>query len=524
MKKIENYIFFFLLLIVTIVYFCVPILVTPDSVEYYEYLKIFDGTEPFSSWNVVRGPSLPIILYFGSLIFGNNALGFLATTYLFFLLTVFSLYYLLNQIFNLYKVSTWKKLVIKFFLVVFVLLNPILFGYSHALLTEFVGIPFAVISVILSWNWLRVDFFKTRRQYVLYTFIFAFLFVFLWFLKQPYFSLIFFPMLISSILSVFNNPNVKNVLQRAISFVFCIAVLLISMQLWKSALINSKIDYENGSNNSHFLSYGIIGGISNLRFDNEFDVAKPENLSDDNFISQEEKELIEKKLKNETSGGFNIVNVYSPSGVFLDRIVFAYEGEKFTAKDSISLFLNILTKYPKSLLESYYSNYLATINVYISSRSLSGIYYPIKTFTMTSHENYSIGLNYLGDVDNFKWIGEDNFQKVKPLYSFSMIDIEPSKYIDLYTSIYLAFFKILFLVLPTLTIFIVLQYLVKKYLQGKKHLHLENLGIIILSSALLHVLFHVFMGGIIDRYVFVVFPILLLGTLTTIFLNTPKRN
>ena len=58
--KIVGAILLFLLL--AVVYFQYPITIMPDSTEYYGYLKIFYGQEPFSSWNIVRGPTFPFFI------------------------------------------------------------------------------------------------------------------------------------------------------------------------------------------------------------------------------------------------------------------------------------------------------------------------------------------------------------------------------------------------------------------------------------------------------------------------------
>ena len=71
-----------LLIFLTAMYFCVPIIVMPDSTEYYDYLKIFYGISPLADWNVVRGFSLPLILFISTKIFGNNSFGLLTGTFM----------------------------------------------------------------------------------------------------------------------------------------------------------------------------------------------------------------------------------------------------------------------------------------------------------------------------------------------------------------------------------------------------------------------------------------------------------
>ena len=61
-----------LLALISYIWFSFTVMIMPDSTVYYGYLKIFYGEESFSNWNIVRGPSFPIILYIITLLFGRN--------------------------------------------------------------------------------------------------------------------------------------------------------------------------------------------------------------------------------------------------------------------------------------------------------------------------------------------------------------------------------------------------------------------------------------------------------------------
>ena len=64
MKKIKNNKTFIIIFIVmTVLFLSIPIFFMPDSIEYYRYLRIYYGIEKIANWNIVRGFSLPTILF-----------------------------------------------------------------------------------------------------------------------------------------------------------------------------------------------------------------------------------------------------------------------------------------------------------------------------------------------------------------------------------------------------------------------------------------------------------------------------
>ena len=64
MKKIlDKYKFILVLLVLVIIFFSSSLVLTFDSTHYLTYVNILEGNAPFSSWDIVRGPVFPIILY-----------------------------------------------------------------------------------------------------------------------------------------------------------------------------------------------------------------------------------------------------------------------------------------------------------------------------------------------------------------------------------------------------------------------------------------------------------------------------
>ena len=126
--KIVGAILLFLLL--AVVYFQYPITIMPDSTEYYGYLKIFYGQEPFSSWNIVRGPTFPFLLYMFTVLFGNTQLGLLIGSFILYcimLIIGFKFLKLIDYRNNFEKAMCY---IIYFLGIMF---NPMIIGYMHGL-------------------------------------------------------------------------------------------------------------------------------------------------------------------------------------------------------------------------------------------------------------------------------------------------------------------------------------------------------------------------------------------------------
>ncbi len=517
MNKYEKIVYLVLIFVFTIFYFVIPLLLTPDSVEYYTYLKIFNGVIPASSWNPVRGPVFPLVIYLGTLAFGDNMLGLLSASFCFFMLFYICLFFIIDWLYKNFQVNKTVRIFIDLIIILFILFNPILFGYFHVLLTEFVAIPISLLSCCICWIWCEMDYKKEKVHYILCCLYFVLSFVFLWFLKQPYVSGILFPLFISIILSIIRDKSIQNILRRSGIFLCCIVCLILSISWWSNFLTKNGVDYESSTTSQDFMVGGVIGGITNVRFDKNISSINLDNIKEIEFVSNDEEKIIKEDLSND--GLLNrtkIIGVISPSGELIDRMVYSYEGETFSLVDSVKLLFKILIKYPMVVLDSYFSGYLATINIYVSTRDpAENYYYPTKNISWQSHENSSIAVNYLDDDDNYKWLQSYDMQEVGNLYSRSFLSLSNSLFFRLFSQFHLIFFKFLYLLLPVLVVISVI-----KFFRSRKHIsrntRLYSFSVILLGFAFLHVIFHVFTGAIIDRYAFVVYPEIILGIILLI--------
>jgi len=159
------------------IYFLFPIMIMPDSTEYCGYLKIYNGEESFSNWNVVRGPSFSTVLFIITKLFSYSNFGILVGTFIFYLLVIFSGIFILKKIECSNKVC---RAIMYITYAICVILNPILIGYMHGLLTEFVAMPILVISAVLASLWIKKE---SKIAKIFIPIFLAVSCIFMWFLK-----------------------------------------------------------------------------------------------------------------------------------------------------------------------------------------------------------------------------------------------------------------------------------------------------------------------------------------------------
>lgn len=530
-KKFKYVIYFAIFILVTLLYFYIPLFVMPDSTEYYSYLKIFYGEVPFSEWNVVRGPTMPVILYIITLLFGNSANGILVGTYVFFMTLLVISFIILKKLFSHYKVNTLVKVLIALFYLITIVFNPILIGYYHGLLTEFIATTTALCSIIISFKWIYSDWYESKKQYFIYSITLAFLVIFSWFLKQPYVTITVSPFFIATIISIFRNRKIYNIFTKVIPFLLSIVLLVSSISLWKNILISNNVDYENGRNNEHFLSSAIVGGLTELKYSSNDSNTSEELIINDLFISKNNKNEMLKIINNKGNyKHFNLYDVYDNQGNIIKKYVLFYNDDSYTTKDALSFYMKVLFNKPLIMAKSYYYNYLATIDVFISARDDNGMYYPVKEYYPDfNHENRTIGTPYLYNHDNntnFLWLdGHYNYDAIKHLKVTYDINDFVSFVLGKLANGNFIMFKLLYLALPLLFIYAVFKYIYNRV--KKIHIYDEKwleFSILLFGFAVFNILLHVVLGAIIDRYVYIAIPEIILGLIILFTIKYGKND
>lgn len=522
--KINCKVILILLLIVAITYifFSFPIMVMPDSTEYYGYLKIFYGDESFSNWNIVRGPTFPLILFVITLLFSNSQIGLLIGAFVFYLLLLFFGIKILKKI-------TCKNNIVKTIMCILfsilIIFNPIIIGYMHGLLTEFVAIPCSVIFTFLSYTWLKGE--KKLHKIVLSISV-VLSCIFMWFLKQPYVFLALGPIVMASLISIFENKKLKNIFYRLGVCLACIIMIVVSSITWNIILIKNNVNMDTGRDTTSFVKTAILNGNTSFSIDFYEEHYTKEYILNSNLISQESKDEILKILNKESDyKSFKLINVFKDfksreEDNIEKKLVMFSTSKEYSTADSLKMYFNILYKYPLKTLKSYTFNYLAIANIVTSMRHRdANEYYPSLTDGFY-FENETIGQSIYRNETNMLWLSEDHYlyDNVRNLETNNnspmiMRNIA-NKSFNLYNTIY----RITTIVLPIVFIALIIK---KKYSTNKKYKEVLNLGIILTGTSLIHILFHAFTGAIIDRYGFVVFPAAVIGTLILLF-NKEKKD
>lgn len=496
-KKINIKIIFIIVLILT--YLIVPTFLYHDSIVYYDCAKILLGLDSFSSWNILRGPTLSIILYPFLLSLGNNEFSIRICT---------CFYYIVMLIIG-YKIIIKNKCNNKlslFFFIILIVLNPVLYGYYHILLTEFATTTLSVIHILISCYFLKLDY--NKKNYIIMLLFYILFFNIMWFLKQPYFTVAIIPCIIVAILKIKSKKDIfKSISLVIIPFVFLVCMIF----LWRGICIKSGINYDNGENSTYFLTTGVIYSNSNIRplFSDFF--YKIDFVKNYLYFSLDTKERIIYLLENNNTS-FDMYNVYNFDGTLKETILFEYKGDSPTIIESVKFAIQNIIKYPLISINSYFSNYLACIDIYISNRD-DNLIYPIKKRTKFYNENDKVGLYYQKDnINNMIFVSEQYQYKLENLivdYNYN-----PGILIKSMSMFQLKFYKIIYLLLPFIWVINLIQTIINK----KRY---QNV-FLMTTFVLFHIVSHVLTGGLIDRYVYITFPVYMIALIIWINLMVKK--
>ena len=505
MKK--KYLGLFLLL--TIFYFEYSVTILWDSAHYMSYVNIFEGVLPWSSWDVVRGPIFPLIIYFGNILFGKSSQGLIINTYIYYLLMLIFSYKLLLYFFDKVRLSKNKMNKLIVVIMFLIIINPIIFGFCHTLLTEFVAIALSVVSCYLAILWVDCDYDVDTKNFIWLSIYFILFTTIAWFLKQPYVSVVLFVFIIALIINIFQVKKFKNTIYRIGVLVLCLVFLVISMQGWNAFLRRMGNDPDSDRNPSNALGNQLILAIDSLKIDNNYDEISDIHYINYSKLSDEEKAEVKKLIKKKKE--YLIINHYKGKKIKEADYLLCDDGNVSTM-EALKYIFSLFVRHPVRVGEAYFTNYMSLIDVY-STSSLDGVgYYSNRKIDLLfSSEIATIGFRpYIYGSSNIFYMLPEMYDRVSNYeqanYTFKGLNI----IMRILGKIYLLLFKLLFLFLPLLLIIsIIVRMLSRGSINDKKCL---NLIIILLGFSFLHVMLHTVTGAILDRYIVPVFIPTFLGT------------
>ncbi len=491
-----------------LIFISVPIGVFPDSTVYTGYIKIFQGVAPISSWDMLRGPSFPFMIFLFITFLGGPMVGLLIGAYIIFLGMVYVLASVIKRFVEELKLNKRARIITYIFFSLAVVLNPIIFGYFHAVLTEYITMFMAVISCILAWKWMKVDFISSKAKYIGYTLAFSLIMVFMWFVKQPYLTVSLFPWLIAGILELTVKFNWRNLLQRMATLCVGVTSLVLGIVVWQSFLGMNGVNVSSSSGSSGFIGYGLMSGVSNGRLIKESKLTDVE-VDKDSYLNDEEKQKIKDAL-DDSDFTADVWVLYSANGQkIVDKIPVYYSSTSMPLGASVKLWTEITSSNPLLALDSYASNYLASSGAYGYRYNESNQFAPTKDLGFHGHENYSIGLLFLTYPSNMSdWTRERASE-------LGLIQIENQHarvrqiVYKIWGRPYIALFTLCSVLLPlllTLTIVFYSKERRKKKSKSQVIIRLYELVIILIGLSFTNMLFNAFFGALMDRYAYVTWP------------------
>ena len=528
-KKVKNifdnfnkkrlFLLLLLILILALLYLSFLPVISPDSTDYYNLSNIIKGILPLDQWWQLRGPTLPLIICIITFIFGDNPIGFLIGTFVFYMILVSCILLITRMVTRLFT-NRFAKIFTYISVVLLVVFNPLIIGYYHAMLTEFVATTVAIICCFMAYKWIDVMFRSgTRIKYILYTIVFGVLVGLMWLLKQPYVTVAALPFLIASIVSMIKNSNIQNIICKFIALVIC-ALLAFFISLSWSSYLCSKISCNTNSDTSSYFSKGLVNGLSSLReMDDSNELADIlGNISPDSkYLDNKEKDLI-----SDISSGLSLYKSYVIFDVLgggdttIDLMVATSHSTSgvLSTDESIAFLTEVLVQHPYVSVSSYVKNYLAAIDV-ISFAVDGRAYYPVVTnYFMNGGENLSLSYAAFVERPIYWWSVGKRPESANLLVNYEVMN-KPNKVAYFLYQISrdpgLLLFMLTFLMVPVLFIYCLVRLIRNNIKKSFKIDRLNELLVILLGFSFLNAVLHILTGAIIDRYIFVGYPAALLA-------------
>lgn len=488
----------FLLLLVT--FFSFSVIITYDSSHYMSYVNILKGNLAFSTWDIVRGPIFPFLIFGGIFLFGETIQGLLILFFLFYLLYAYLVYAFATKIL--------QNRSVRWIVIFFCLLNPMIFGYFHTLLTEFVAITFAMLSCYLACLWWNEKDVNKRNACSLF---FIFGMAFAWLLKQPYICCAFFPMVISAIFAIIKNHTWKNIRYYIGVCVLSLFFMIVAIFSWNQILIYHDVDMNTGRDSSSMLSSQLMLGVQYFEYDSNFDFNSYDSNS---FLSTNEKNYIRNHL-NENQDNLKIIKIYNHNKlVDLDVIPVDKNGNLSTTSVILQI-VKTFFKHPTIIIKNYLKNYCALSSV-CSISSSDGVSYRVtnQMELIDTYEHQLIAYRTFDDtVSNRFPLSEDGYSFTNNLAQQNQLGIFALFFQSLEKPTNIIF-KLTILLLPIALLTLIIFRIIKRKKMQKYSLYV--MSFILLSYSFLTVLANAVSGSIIDRYAINSFIPGLFGIITSI--------
>lgn len=237
------------ILLIIIIDYSYTVTITYDSAHYFSLVSILSGNTSWAKWAPIRGIVFPLLLQVAVSVLGKNVNSLLA----FYTFMHCVLFYCLNSIIinklNITKV--YEILIVRLLIFIFIITDPIIFGYYHVILTEAVAATILTLSVLLSYKFyqriLQNYPFASNHKYLAYYYFFV---PFCWHLKQPFVIIPLLPLIFIIILILQKTRKIQYAKYFGKHLLLILITLGSSIGSWDLFLQYSKVDTSNKTTES----------------------------------------------------------------------------------------------------------------------------------------------------------------------------------------------------------------------------------------------------------------------------------
>lgn len=503
-EKIKKLVPIALIFLVTIMFYTYSPTITYDSSHYLWLTNMLTPNDTFANWDLARGITFPLIIHLSNILLGKNSNGILTLMYIAYLLMLGTVYLIFKNVNKKTKIfeGKLKKSILLIVSLWLIILNPLIFGYYHTLLTEFVAITVSIIICYLSWKWLDIDFKESKIKYIIYTIIFALATAAAWHLKQPYVTIALFPVIVATIISIIKKHDKINILQRSVTLISCFIMLILSVITWNYVIKIGGIKIDEKRTSSGYFANGIIMGVSRLE----------ERESKENFqgteqynITEKEKQEIE-KINNSNSEYSNFTIYENKTQNAKDLVLFTKEKNPTTA-EGIKFLVQAFVTSPITVIRSYIDNYFGIIDIYgveceyVGKKEGTVLIITHQFTPLEAFENEVIGCRiYSSGLSNLKGISERYMPYAEPYSDINSPLRIPNIMMKILKVPTILITKIALFILPFVLLAIIIISIRKRKKNTEETKKIINLIIILLSYSILHIALHIVLGAMIDRY------------------------
>ena len=501
------------IVLLLIVHFSFTIIITWDTADYHMLAEVLKGQQSWEAWDPKRGIIFPFLIAVSHFLFGFSVQGSLILTFYAYVILAYFTIKIIQQIAR----DIISKYVGYIFVILCILLNPIIVGYYHTLLTEFVAATLMIMTTFYALKWKSMSFTINRLAYCNYSLFFIILTPIAWHLKQPYITIVLLPVCGAIFLSIIDNFTFSNIVQRG-SVLFCMVIVLIATLFgWNNFLIRHVSQKDMARSSQSYFPILLLSGLERFNFGERESRIEKKDIFDNKLLNDGDKSLALTLI--EDNSFIKLVNVYDYNDMLISQMIFPYSLERIRIHDALRFWVKCLGRYPILVVYGYIRYYLGMINLYQLDSWLNQKQLLIPKFEVRSNSLFFLGAwenNAIAyrvarvniDMPNIFYLSDELIPYVKPYYQVNEPPILFKRVFEFFIPASNFTFSILLLLLPFLFCIFSMQIVRLRY----KKLpigHIYDVLWLLSFISFFHILLHTIMGAIIDRYVFPVYPLVL---------------